>query len=53
MTKQSNTETAPKTPTFQTVANVVAGLNKHYGKTLVKSGKDIPEIRKVPFGEPA
>ena len=53
MAKQSNTETAPKTPTFQTVANVVAGLNKHYGKTLVKSGKDIPEIRKVPFGEPA
>lgn len=55
MAKQEKTveATPSKVADFKNVMGVMADLNKHYGKNLVKSGKDIPFIHKVPFGEPA
>lgn len=41
------------TSNFDRVSSVIADLNKHYGKKLIKTGDDIPKIKKVPFGEPA
>jgi RecA/RadA recombinase len=37
---------------FSRVRGLMTDLNKHYGKTLLRSGEDIPMIHKVPFDEP-
>lgn len=37
---------------FSRVHGLMTDLNKHYGKNLLRSGKDIPYIHKVPFDEP-
>lgn len=38
---------------FDRVQTLSNSLNKHYGKKVVRSGDDIPLIKKVPFREPA
>lgn len=41
------------TNNFDRVQALTIGLNKRYGKKIVRSGEDIPEVYKVPFREPA
>ena len=61
MAKKITTEKAeePKgvavasTNNFDKVMSVTKNLNKHYGKEIVKTGKNIPYVVKVPFREPA
>lgn len=37
---------------FSNVSSIMKDLNKHYGKTVIKSGADMIPIRKVPMREP-
>ncbi len=39
--------------TFKNVNEVRANLNKHYKSNALRSGSEMPRIKKVPFGEPA
>ena len=51
--KKEVLKTVERADSFAKVRALTKDLNKHYGSNLLKSGKDIPVIHKVPFGEPA
>ena len=52
MAKSKVKEVAETSNPFEKLKALKDGLNKHYGKNLVRSGDEIPYINKVPFGEP-
>ena len=50
--KKEDTKVAETKNPFAKVSSLMMDLNKHYGKKMLKTGDDIPGIRKVPFDEP-